>query len=110
MVSLTWLSRVGSSIVGATPLVGSLLGFLTLIYNVGESMVVGALNYATASIDAINTSAFGNATFAGITFIGYGNAVFPLEEAVSIWAAVGTACLSIALIRWIKSVIPTVSN
>jgi len=110
MISLTWLSRVGSSVVGFVPGVASVTALITLIFNLGERMLVGGLNYAITQVNGINTSAFDNATFAGITFIGYGNAVFPLEETVTIWSAVATACLSVALIRWIKSVIPTVSN
>jgi hypothetical protein len=110
MISLTWLSRVGSSVIRIVPGVGTMVSCVTLVFNLGESMLVGGLNYALEHVNAINTTGFDNVTFASVSFIGYANAVFPLEEFVTMWSSVAAGCLSIAAIRWVKSCIPTISN
>jgi len=110
MISLTWLSNVGRSVMSFVPVLGSVLGFLAWFYELGETVLVGGLNFISDRINAIDTSAFSNASFAVVAGIGYANAVFPLSETVTIWASLATACITIAIIRWVKSVIPTVSN
>ncbi len=108
--SLSWLSRVGESALKAIPFFGSAFGFVVLILDIGERVLVAGINFATSSVNAIDTSAFSNVSFAAITGIAYANAVFPLSEFVSIWTAVFTAAGSVIVIRWVKSFIPTVSN
>jgi hypothetical protein len=110
MISLTWLSSVGRNIASFVPAFGTLMGFVAYIYELGETVLVGGLNFLSDRVSAIDTSAFANASFAAVVGIGYGNAVFPLTEMVSIWTALGTACLTVVIIRWVKSFIPTVSN
>jgi len=108
--SLSWIAKVGESAARLIPGVGTFVGLISLIYDLGESMVAGGLNYLLAQVDALDTSAFSNASFATVVGIGYGNAVFPLDEAVTIGTALALACGTIVTIRWVKSVIPTVSN
>lgn len=108
--SLSWISKVGESAARLIPVVGTITGFVTLIFDLGEKIVAGGFNFALERLDAIDTSAFANATYGAIAFIGYGNAVFPLDEAMSIGAALITACTTVAVIRWVKSFIPTLSN
>ena len=108
--SLSWLSRVGEAASVLIPGVGTAVGFIVMIYDLGESMICGGLNYLIQHVSAMDTSAFSNGSFALVASIGYGNAVFPLTEAVNIGLALAGACTTIALIRWIKSVVPTISN
>lgn len=108
--SLEWLSRVGESALKAIPFFGGAVGVMTWTLDVGEKLLAGGLNYAIDKVSAIDTSAFGNATFTAVGAIGFGNAVFPLSEFITIWTAVFTAAGSVLVIRWIKSFIPTMAN
>lgn len=108
--SLSWIAKVGESAARLIPVVGTITGFFTLIFDLGERIVAGGINYLLDGLDAIDTSTFDNASFGAIAMIGYGNAVFPLEETMSVGAALIAACTTIATIRWAKSFIPTVSN
>jgi len=110
MISLSWLSDVGRSIKFLVPGVGTLFGFVVFIYDLGEKILVGGLTYASESFAALDTSAFSDVSFASVAAIGYANTVFPIPEAMNIWASVFTACLSVSAIRWVKSFIPTLSN
>lgn len=110
MISLEWLSKTGSAIVGFVPGVSTVVALVTLIFDLGEKMLAGGLNLAISTLSSIDTSAFSNVSFAGVAAIGYANAVFPLDEMISIWTAVASGCLSVVTIRWVKSFIPTVSN
>lgn len=108
--SLSWLAKVGEAAARAIPGMGTGLGFIALIYDLGDKMVAGGLNWLLSMVNSIDTSAFSNASFALVTGIGYGNAVFALDEAITVWTALAVACGAVAVIRWVKSVIPTVSN
>ena len=108
--SLSWIAKVGESAARLIPGIGTVVGFVTLIFDLGETMLAGGLNYLLTQINSMDTSAFSNASFALVVGIGYGNAVFPLDEAITIGTALATACGTIVVIRWVKSFIPTVSN
>ena len=108
--SLEWLSRIGEAAIKLIPFVGTTGGLVVWIFDIGERVIAGGLNYAINQLSAMDTSAFSNASFGVIAGIGYANAVFPLAEFASIWTAVFTAAGLVLLIRWIKSCIPTVSN
>jgi len=95
---------------GFVPVFGTLLGLIAYIYDLGETLFVGTLNLVISRLDAIDTSLFSNASFAAVYGIGYANAVFPLQEFVTMWIAIGVGCLSVVVIRWIKSFVPTVAN
>lgn len=105
-----WLVEASKVLGRAIPFFGTVAGLVTLIYDLGETMLVSGLNFLIAHISSIDTSLFSNASFGAVASIGYANAVFPLSEFVAIWTAVITAKLTIIIIRWVKSVIPTVSN
>lgn len=105
-----WLVEVSKILGRAVPFFASVVGFFTLIYDLGEQIVVGGLNYLLGLVSSIDTSAFSNASFATVAGIGYANAVFPLSEFVTIWTAVISAKLVVLLIRWVKSFIPTIAN
>jgi len=108
--SLSWIAKVGESAAKLIPGIGTFVGFITLIFDLGETMLAGGLNWLIAQLNVLDTSAFSNASFAAVVGIGYGNAVFPIDEALTIGVALATACGTIVVIRWVKSFIPTVSN
>lgn len=108
--SLEFLSRIGQLVIRAIPFVGSVMGFVAWIYDLGERVLAGGLNWILTQVSAIDTSVFSNAAFGTVAGIGYANAVFPLSEFVTIWAAVFTAAGAIVLIRWVKSFIPAIAN
>jgi hypothetical protein len=108
--SLSWLARVGESALKAIPFFGSGLGLIALVFDFGEKLLVGSINYVIDTINAMDTSMFSNAAFASVQGIAYANAVFPLSEFVTIWTAVFAAAAGIILIRWVKSFVPTVAN
>ena len=108
--SLSWIAKVGEAAIRFIFMTSPVVAFFALFFKLGDSMVAAVLNYALAQINAMDTTAFSNASFASVVGISYANAVFPLSEAISIWTALGTACGIVVVIRWIKSFIPTVSN
>jgi len=110
MPTVQWLVSVAKIIGKLTPFFGTVVGLVTLVYDLGTIIIVGGLNFLADRLDAIDTSAFSNAGFGLISSIGYFNAVFPLSEAIVVWTALLTAKLAIVVIRWVKSLIPTLSN
>ncbi|MBB5349877.1 hypothetical protein HNR46_000098 [Haloferula luteola] len=92
------------------PLIGTIFGWFVWVNDLGERIIAGGLNFIIDRLDAIDTTAFSNASFASVAGIGIANAVFPLSEAITMWSALFTAMLAIIVIRWVKSFIPTVSN
>lgn len=105
-----WLVEVSKILGKALPFFGSVVGFITLVYDLGEKMLVGGLNFFISQLNTIDTSMFSNASFASVAGIGYCNAVFPLSEAIAIWTALGACFVTILILRWVKSFIPTVAN
>lgn len=79
-------------------------------YNIVEMLIVGSLNAIYNQIISLDLSAMASADFAGWVYIGYVNAIFPLSECVALLGAFYTAWLTVILIRWVKSFIPTMSN
>jgi len=108
--SLSWIARVGESALKAIPFFGSAVGFIALIFDIGERVLVGGINFLISSVNSIDTSLFSNAAFGAVSGISYANAVFPLSEFVTIWTSVFTGAAAVLVIRWVKSFVPTVAN
>lgn len=52
----------------------------------------------------------GNVSFAGLEYISFVNAVFPLSEFVVLMGIYCTAWVTVIVIRWAKSFVPTMAN
>jgi hypothetical protein len=55
-------------------------------------------------------SSFQNINFSGLQLIGYVNAIIPLSEFVGLMTIYVTAWTLVIIFRWVKSLMPTVSN
>lgn len=64
--------------------------------------------FTSASYDGI--SAPGSVSFGAIEYIGYINAFMPISEFVGLLGVYLTAWTGVIMMRWIKSLIPTISN
>jgi len=108
--SVNWLVNVAKVVGKSAPFFGTAVGFVTLVYDLGTQLIVGGLGYVSARLDGLDTSTFQTTGFGVIEAVGTFNAVFPLAEALTVWSALATAMITVITIRWVKSVIPTVSN
>lgn len=108
--SLTWLSGVGTAAARLITWLGSGMSLVTWVFDIGEKMLAGGLNFMIDRLSTLDTSLFSKAAFATVAGIGYANAVFPLAEFVNIWTAVFTGISVVLIIRWVKSFIPTMAN
>lgn len=108
--SIYWLQKAAEILGKIAPIAGTILGFIAWLYNLIEVVIIGTIDFITAKLAEIDTSAFSNANFASLQWIGYLNAVFPLSEYLAILSAYYIAWGVVVLIRWIKSFVPTVAN
>lgn len=109
-LSLGILQKIGEWLGKLVTFTGTGVGLVVWIFDLGNRVIGAGLGWISGKLDVVNPDAWDNVSFAGVAFIGYANAVFPLTEAVQIWSSLATACLAISAIRWVKSFIPTIAN
>lgn len=72
--------------------------------------IIAILNSFKILLGGMHTESFGKVDFSVLQFIGEVNAITPVSEFADLLSVYITATLVIVTIRWIKSVIPSVSN
>jgi len=105
-----WLQDALNKLARVVPFVSTILAFFAWAYSIVEVLIVGVLNLIKNQIASLDLSMLGGANFAEWAWIGYVNALFPLSEAIGILGAYYTAWMSIIILRWIKSFVPTMAN
>jgi hypothetical protein len=108
--TIFWFTKIGEYSARIIPFVATFLGFMAWCYNIVEILIVGSLNAIYNAIASLDISALGGADFAAWTYIGFVNAIFPLSEALAMLGAFYIAWISIIVLRWVKSFIPTMAN
>ncbi|HET6406449.1 MAG TPA: hypothetical protein VFG14_01100 [Chthoniobacteraceae bacterium] len=108
--SIYWLQKAAETLGKISPIAGTILGFIAWTYNIIEIVIIGTIDFIADKLTALDVSAFSNANFASLQWIGYLNAVFPLSEYLAILSAYYVAWGVVVLIRWVKSFVPTMGN
>jgi hypothetical protein len=105
-----YLSQAAKQIANLLPFIGTVVGFIGWVYNFIEVILIGTFEWLHDTIVTVDASGFSGSNLSGIEWIGYVNAVVPVSEMLSVLSAYYTAWLTVVLIRWAKSFIPTVAN
>lgn len=92
---------------GAVTIITTFIAWLT---GTIPALITSAVTSITNALASFNIEAFSNSNFAGLDFIGYVNAVFPLSEFVYLCGIYVTAWVVIIGLRWLKSFVPTIGN
>ena len=87
-----------------------ILAFFLWLIDFIEMVITATISQIVASIESLDLSQFSNISLTSIEYISYANAVLPITEFVVLFTAYVTAWLTVVIIRWIKSFVPTVSN
>ena len=85
-------------------------GFLAWILGVIDALVTVVMDQLTALFNSFSTSGLGNVNFATVENIGLVNALFPLSEFITMCGIYVTAWVTVIIIRWVKSFVPTMAN
>lgn len=108
--SIFYLNSMAKMLRWLGPVAASVITFTLFVTNIFTILVFGALDAIATALQSLDTSGFGNASFAVITGIGYVNAIFPLAEILIVLTAYYTAWGIIISVRWVKSFVPTIAN
>jgi len=86
--------------------------FAFLLWAVGfiDMFIRATIQQIVDAFLSIDTEAFSNVSLSLIEWIGYANAILPLSEFVVLMVAYSTAWLTVIIVRWIKSFVPTIAN
>lgn len=97
------LGKWAAPMATVTTALGIVFGPLALVLNT-------AIDSVMSLFDTIDTSVFDHCDFSTIEMISTVNSIFPVDEFITFAYAYFTAWVILLVIRWIKSVIPTVAN
>lgn len=75
-----------------------------------DSLVGAAVAQVTSLFASFSTTGMGSVDFAGLEYIGHVNAIIPLDHFAVILGIYVTAWITVIIIRWIKSFVPTIAN
>ena len=102
------ICRIARFVAIAIALVAWFCGFIETCFNT----VVGSFTAIFASLNVQGLTGNGGAStmFGTLEYIGYINAFLPVSEFVGLLAIYLTAWMGVILIRWTKSLVPTISN
>lgn len=86
-----------------------LVAWLLWMFGIVQASVA-ALGDTITKFMALDMSAFYGVNFAGLDYIGVVNAIIPLSEFLALLSIYLTAWGLVIVLRWIKSIIPTMGN
>lgn len=98
-----WLSR-------NTKMVAIVSGFIFWLVGFIDAAVTSVITTISTLITALSFDGLGNVALTTVQWIGYFNAVIPLTEGIALLTVYYSILISVAIIRWTKSFVPTVSN
>jgi hypothetical protein len=108
--TIFWFREVRDFVAKIVPFVASALAFIAWAYNIVAVMIVAAINAIYDGIASLDTSFVSGGNFGGLEWIGYVNAVIPLDAWLALMSALMVFKIAIVTLRWIKSFIPTMAN
>ena len=108
--TIFYLLEISKQIANMLPVISTIVGFFAWLYNFIELVLIGTMTWMMDKLNSVDTSAFSGVTLSTIEYIGYVNAVIPLSEMLGVLSAYYTAWITIILVRWAKSFVPTVAN
>lgn len=88
----------------------AIVTFVVWITEIIDMAISAVLNQIVEAFNSLDLSAFQSVSLASLEYIGYANAILPVSEFVVLLSLYVTAWLTIIIIRWVKSFIPTVAN
>jgi hypothetical protein len=105
-----YFTKLASGASKHSTLIAALVAFFLWITDVITNTIVAVLEQIAALIISLDVSSFQDVSLASIEYIGYINAFFPVSEFVVLVTLYTVAWVTVILIRWIKSFVPTVAN
>lgn len=84
--------------------------FVVWLVGAIDKLVGSAIAGVTNLLNSFNIDELGNVNFSGLEYIGYVNAIIPLDYFITICGVYVTAWIVVILIRWVKSFVPAISN
>jgi hypothetical protein len=105
-----FFSKVASSLSKHVKWLAVVTAFITWILGLIEWAVKTVCMQISNALASINVDAFQNVALASLDWISYANAVVPISEFATLFGLFCTAWLTVILVRWVKSFIPTIGN
>ncbi len=88
----------------------ALVLWLSDFMNYTINTLISSFNALFASMNTSGLAAANSVSFSGLDLIGYVNAFLPVSEFLGLLSIYLTAWTIVILIRWTKSIVPTLSN
>lgn len=108
--TLYWFTKIGDYVARVVPFVASVLAFFAWAYNIVAVLIVAGINAIYEGVMSLDTSFASGASFGGLEWIGYVNAVIPLDAWLALLSALMVFKIAVVGLRWVKSFIPTMAN
>lgn len=105
-----FFSKVANALAKNGRFVALFVAFIAWATSLIDAIVNVVLTQIRDAILSIDVSAFQSVSIASLEWIGYANAILPVSEFVILLGLYVTAWLTVILIRWIKSFVPTIAN
>jgi hypothetical protein len=110
MLPLIFLANVAKYLAKSGKFVAIALAFILWLVDFIEVVITATIQQVVAAFQSLDLSTFSNVSLVAIDYIAYANAVLPISEFVVLFVAYMTAWLTVVIIRWIKSFVPTLAN
>jgi len=90
--------------------IGLVIGALSFLTGFIPNLISSGMAYIAQRLTLLAIGELGNVNLAALDYVAYANAILPITEFVYLMGVYLVAWLVVISIRWVKSLIPTVSN